>query len=237
MPSNARERLNCGPGAALRAATKMGRVMLATTAHGATHERIGPIEAVSLDGAIARLSGAAHDATLDIRGIDAVVTDRTGRMKDKVLPRLEFLDAAGETIFSIVCLDGLEPFDAATAPLESGDVLPEKEKAAANPATLGDNDPGAAPIAAAATSAQPVTVTLRRSEIEQRWSGVVETMKPAMGFINIITPDFHLHLRGGAVARWVETTEKGEPALSAENAEGIAIGLHLSGPAIASARR
>jgi len=52
----------------------------------------------------------------------------------------------------------------------------------------------------------------------------VETVKPAMGFINIMRGDFHLHLKSGAVAEWRETAGE-RLALSAEGEE---IGLYLA---------
>ncbi|MBN9569701.1 MAG: hypothetical protein J0H30_01260 [Alphaproteobacteria bacterium] len=66
--SSARERLSCTVEDALRAATAMGRVMLTANAQGATHERIGAIEAVSSEGHALRLSGAAHDAAAQPAG-------------------------------------------------------------------------------------------------------------------------------------------------------------------------
>ncbi|MBN9063210.1 MAG: hypothetical protein J0H41_12290 [Rhizobiales bacterium] len=230
--SSARERLSCTVEDALRAATAMGRVMLTANAQGATHERIGAIEAVSSEGHALRLSGAAHDAAIDPATIESVVADRTGRMKDKALPRLEFLGADGAALFSLICLDGLEPFDAAMKPLGAGAALPEKEKPApGEPATLADDDQGAAPFTRAAASGEPLTISLRRDGLVQRWTGVVQVVKPAMGFINIITPDFHLHLRGGAVAGWTRVGNDRDATLHAVNGDGGAIGLELSGPA------
>jgi hypothetical protein len=211
----------------------MGRVMLTANAHGATHERIGSIGAVVPDGAMLRLTGPAHDALIDGASIGAVIADRTGRMKDKALPRLEFLNASGELIFSLICLEGLEPFDAALAPLGGGASLPEKAKPPPDPASLEEGDPGAAPFIAAAGRA--VTISIDVAGFSQRWSGVVDAMKPAMGFINVMTPDFHLHLRGGSVARWRRTDDAADVLLTGENAGGEAIGLHVRGSAAAFA--
>ena len=60
-------------------------------------------------------SGAAHDCTVDMAHVASAVADRSGRMKDKVLPKLEFLDTDGTLVFSIVGLDGLAKFDDALA--------------------------------------------------------------------------------------------------------------------------
>ena len=41
--------------------------------------------------------------------------------------------------------------------------------------------------------------------MDQRWRGIVPAINPAMGFINLIAADFHLHLRAGAVALRTES--------------------------------
>ena len=53
--------------------------------------------------------------------VASAVADRSGRMKDKVLPKLEFLDTDGKLVFSIVGLDGLAKFDDALARVRSID--------------------------------------------------------------------------------------------------------------------
>ncbi|QCI66316.1 hypothetical protein [Phreatobacter stygius] len=215
----------------------MGRVMLAASAGGATHERIGPVAAVRHEAGTLRLSGEAHDALIDLAVIVSVVADRSGRMKDRVLPRLELLDAAGETAFSLICLDGLEPFDKAIEGLGAGTVLPEKARQTAvepGPAPAGD-DPGANLLEAARAGGEAVTVLFRCTGLEQTWTGIIGEVKPAMGFLNIIQPDFHLHLKDHAVAHWRRDASDGAIAFHAEAADGSALGLVLSGPGSAFA--
>ncbi len=60
--------------------------------------------------ALIRCHGAAHDATIDPSTIATIVADRTIKMKDKVLPRIDFMTAQAETLFSVYGLDGLDPF-------------------------------------------------------------------------------------------------------------------------------
>lgn len=230
-----REALACGPRAVIERLPLFGRAMLTANGGGATHERIGPIGETRLEGDAAILAGACHDARIDLGVVVRAVADRTGKMKDRALPRVEFQDASGETLFSVIALEGLEPFEAALAPLGGGEPLPQKEKPAGAPAELREGDPGEAPFAAAAQGGGEVTVALSAPGLVQRWRGAVAEIKPAMGFINVMTPDFHLHLRGGAVAGWRREEASGEVTFAAEDASGATTGLTVSGPASAFA--
>ncbi len=200
VPKRDREKLTEAPIEVLRRLPSMGRVMLTANHRGATHERMGPVDEVELAGNKAICRGATHDSAIDLAAVDAIFVDRTGRMKDKVLPRLEFHDAAGP-MFSFVGLDGLEPFDAGLAGAAGQPVAPAAREPS-EPATLADGDPGSAPFEKAYAGKAEVTIEFRRPGLTQSWRGVIAEVKPAMGFINVMRPDFHLHLRGGAVARW-----------------------------------
>lgn len=215
----------------------MGRVMLSASSGGATHERIGVVGAVRREAAGLRLSGEAHDALIDLAVITQVVADRSGRMKDRVLPRLELQDATGATAFSLICLDGIEPFDKALAGLGAGTVLPEKPRpAAVDPAPVpAGADPGAGLLEAARAGGEPVSVLFRCTGLEQAWTGLIGEVKPAMGFLNIIKPDFHLHLQDHAVARWRREEAVDAVTFHAEAADGSAVGLVLRGSATAFA--
>lgn len=234
-PAPLREALTCGVAAVVQATRGMGRVMLSVSDRGATHERIGVVDAVLLDNGAVCLAGAAHDARIDLSLVAGVIADRSGKMKDKAMPRLDFQDAGGGTLFSLIGLEGLEPFDRALAAVGPGTPIPEKERAApaggSDPAEIAEDDEGARPLKAAEASGQPISLIYRGKGLEQRWTGTVAEVRPAMGFINIIQPDFHLHLKGGAVARWRRETVPGGVALTAEDAEGREIGLILTGPA------
>lgn len=222
--------------AVLRCLPEMGSVMLTTRHGGATHERIGPVEAVSVEGDTVLCRGAAHDSRIAIAEIASVVVDRSGRMKDMVLPRLDFQDAGGAVLFSIIGMAGLEPFDTGLAPLGAGTPLPEPEKPAREPATLEEGDPGTLAFEAARAGGEPISITLTRPGVVQSWQGVVAAVKPGMGFINVMQPDFHLHLRGGSVAGWRRRDESDAIVLEAENAAGELIGLSVRGPAVVFSR-
>jgi putative heme degradation protein len=224
-----REQLIENPIAVLRRLPAMGRVMLTASHGGATHERMGMVEHVTEAGGKALCGGAAHDSAIDLSAVQAVFVDRTGKMKDKVVPRLEFHDVGGKAMFSFVGLDGLEPFDAGlvgatTTPVTASTREPSE------PATLNEADPGSAPFDAACKAGAAVTIAFSRPGLTQSWNGVIEKVTLAMGFINVMRPDFHLHLRGGAVARWRRNDGGGTVEMIAEDADGRATGLTVRGP-------
>ncbi|GLK76832.1 hypothetical protein GCM10008171_20860 [Methylopila jiangsuensis] len=227
-----RSLLTEGPKAVIARLPLFGRAMLTANHGGATHERIGAIEAVAFEDGAAILSGANHDARIDLGVVVRAVADRTGKMKDRALPRVEFQTANGETAFSVIALDGLAPFEEALAPFADGEPLPEKEKPAPAPAAeLQDADPGRAPFDAAHAAGGDVTVALDVPGLSQRWRGAAPEIKPAMGFINVMTADFHLHLRGGAVAGWDREDGSEAVTFAARDGAGAPTGLSVSGPA------
>lgn len=226
-----RQQLTAPPERVLTRLVAMGKVMIVAQDGAVTHERIGTVEKViKADGRLV-FAGSAHDCSVDVAQVAAVVADRSGRMKDKVLPKLELLNAAGELVFSVVGLDGIEKFDDAIARYDGTAVEP-KPKQAGPQATLDDDDPAMAPLTAANASGEEIAIEMAKPGILQRWSGLVPAMNPAMGFINIIASDFHLHVRGGCVARWEsrDAGAAGHVRLTALNAEGKPIGLALQGP-------
>lgn len=236
---NPRERLKQAPQDILARLPEMGRVMLSARGGGATHERIGTVERVAVEGTSIVLAGAAHDSRLDLGAIACLVADRTSRMRDKSLPRIECVDASGETLYSLIALDGPELFEQALAAFGPGEALEPKEKPA--PGTggekpeLAEGDLGAATFAAIRATQIPVTVELRRPDLHQLWKGVLPEAKPAMGFVNLMESDFHLHLKAGAVALWVRREGAAGVELHAEDAEGTPLGLVMAGPAEAFA--
>src|SRR5947207_13655841 len=101
MNSNAadplRARLRGEPLAVLRALPRMGRIMLAVRSEGITHERMGVVEDVTVVGSQVHCVGSTHDAQIEYPAIESIIIDRTGRMKDQALPRIDFLARDGET--------------------------------------------------------------------------------------------------------------------------------------------
>lgn len=233
MTKNPRETLSCEPEAVFNCLPQMGRVMLTSRVPGVTHERMGVVESVVAEQRTVRCAGAAHDAVIDLSAIRSIVVDRTGRMKDQVLPRIDVLGEEGAIVIGIVGLDGLDVFDAALSHLGAGNPVPEAEKPPFHQSALAENDPGEAPLAAACRAGLPITIEMRRPGSVQAWNGVIAEVKPAMGFINVMRPDFHLHLRGGAVQRWRREVSGQQVALWAEDEAGETSGLVLRGAAAA----
>lgn len=215
------------PAAALARLTGMGRVMVIAVSGPATHERIGRVETVTRDGDVARLRGADHAAHIRLALIDKVVADRTVMMKDRPLPRLEFQDAAGVALFRAVALDGLAPFEAGLADVAWSEAAPGPARAAGGEATLADDDPAYAPFRAAIADNRPLTITQETPALKQTWTGTLAELMPAMGYLNIIRKDFHLHLAGGAVSGWQSEAVEGGQCLTALDRDGRGFGLSV----------
>ena len=215
MTEASHDRLTAAPAEVLDLLPGLGRLMVILRAGGATHERIGPVGAVSREGDAARITGDCHDATIPLAPIATVTLDRSSVMKDKVYPRLEFRDAAGQALVAVVGMEGLEPFEAALARFpRQPEAAPEKP-ARKERADLATDD--------------PAQITAFAHGVSQSWQGRIEAVKPAMGSLNVMTSDFHLHLEGGSVAGW--QVEPGRRI--ALDAAGQPTGLSLSGAAFA----
>lgn len=223
--SPTRERLDVEPLRVLATLPSMGKLMVASSERGVTHERIGPVEAVSSEGSLIRVSGASHHSQIDPREIACIIADRSGRMGEKVFPRIDFQRSDETILFSVVGFEGIEPFDAALTPLGAGTPL---EAAPSKPAgergEVTESDPGAGPFEQALVSGKETTVGFHRQGFEQLWRGRIEAVKPAMGFINIIQPDFHMHLKANAVAGWRQDGDR----LFAVAPGGALVGLFVS---------
>lgn len=229
--NNAPERflLDADPVEALQRVTRMTRVMQLFRHGGAAHERIGQLDEVITDGGQVICRGACHDARIAISTLHSVVADWSGRMRDMALPRLQFRDSAGANIFSIISLDGLEPFNAALAGLPVGAPLEPELKEIAARDGVPEDDAGFLPFVTAIARDVPVEILMAGDGWSQRWEGSVEAAKAGMGFINIIKPEFHLHLQAGAVASWRKSGEAADAVYAAVDATGRPTGLRVRG--------
>jgi putative heme degradation protein len=236
-PSALREALPQSPAEILPLLTGMGRVMLSARRQGAIHERMGPVRSVTIDADKARLTGECHDSVIDLAVVNRIVVDRSGTTRDKVLPKLECQDSAGETLFSLIGLEGIEPFDQALAPMGAGAPLEPvlREAPSGGAQDVAPEDPGAATFAAILANALPIAIDFERPGLFQHWVGLLPEPKPSMGFVNVMQGDFHLHLQAGAVASWAPHQMVAEVVLRALDAEGRETGLSLRGPAAAFA--
>jgi putative heme degradation protein len=235
----ARTRLQTSVKEALDRATRFGKLMVTFSHGGATHERIGVIERVEEGQDGIRLAGAHHASLITPSSFVAVETDRSSKMKDKYYPRLVFCDAAGKAVFAVVGFEGLEPFDAALAgcteePLPA--VEPAPRSAPTGEAPLSPALPFDA-LQLAQQSGEEVVIRHGTDGFRQEWRGKIGNLKPAMGFINIIDSDFHLHLKDGSVSAWQRTGPEAASmqTFAAVDTDGNLTGLTISGPASAFA--
>jgi putative heme degradation protein len=221
--------LNEAPGDVIRRLPQIGRLMIINSREGVTHERIGLLESISNDGDRLTCHSTAHDCRIHVPTIAKMVVDTSSVMNEKAYPRIDFYDAESKPMFSAVSFEGLAPFMAAidnlkTQPYtEASNPFDIKERSEALP-----NDPGLLPLNAAVASASLVTIAIERPGFSQKWHGVIEKLIPSMGFINVMVPDFHFHLRAGAVGHWQKRIDDNGATLSAHDQDGAPLGLILS---------
>lgn len=235
----ARTRVQTNVKEALDRATRFGKLMVTFSHGGATHERIGVIERVEEGADGLRISGAHHASLITPSLFNSVEADRSSKMKDKYYPRLVFCDATGKAVFSIVGFEGLEPFDAAMAGCVE-DPLPAAEPTPRSASVRETSPAPALPFDAlelAQQSGEEVVIRHGTDGFRQEWRGKIGQLKPAMGFINIIDPDFHLHLKDGSVSAWrpVPASSSSELTYAALDTDGKPTGLTISGSAAAFA--
>ena len=94
---------------------------------------------------------------------------------------------------------------------------------------VGDEEPGLKPCGAAPRNQAGVRIGLDLPAFKQEWSGEMPDVRPSRGFINVMKPDFHLHLKAGHVASWHEVEEGDEYRFYALNEAGQQTGLVVSG--------
>lgn len=221
-----RARLDANARDVLAVLPAIGKLMVTARHLGATHERIGTVETVSFEDGWAVISGAEHESRIELASVAEIIVDRTSVMKDKAYPRIDLHRPDGSYICGIVGFDGIEPFDAAVAPLGVGTAADEKpDTPPGERVEATETDPGRLPLEDAQAAGTPVVIGFRRPGFQQFWRGTIEAVKPAMGFINVMRADFHLHLKAGAVAEWHRDSLTGER--EAFNADGEPLGLSL----------
>jgi putative heme degradation protein len=232
MPDdNLRQRLSEVPVRILSKLPLAGKLMIVAQNDGVTHERIGTIERLEKQAGRAFCIGQAHNCSIDLESVSSVIIDRTARMKDRVLPKLEFRNISEETLFTVVSLDNGDKFDVHFGSL-AGVPVAAADKPSAEAASVADDDPALKPLRAAIEAGIEIEIQMRQPALDQRWRGLVPAINPAMGFINLIAADFHLHLRGGTVAGWrrQKADADGDIELAAIGRDGNPLGLVLVGP-------
>ena len=173
MPDNInlRQRLSDSPARILNRLPLAGKLMIVAQRDGVTHERIGIVERLEKQGDRVVCIGEAHDCSIDVASVTSVVIDRTARMKDKVLPKLEFQNASEETLFTVVSLDNGDKFDLGFATFPGVPiVVPDKKSS--EPASLANDDPAFQPLRAAIEAGTEIEIQMRRPGLDQRWRGI-----------------------------------------------------------------
>lgn len=217
--------LSGDPAAVLSRLSTAGRVMAVLSGPGVLLERIGMLDdVVERDGWL-EFCGAAHTARVRRDALAALVLDRTPRMRDKALPRVELQGADGVSLMTLHGLDGGEGFDAALGPV-AGAVAPPRVLPEA--AAEGEASPEAARMLAALQAlAVPLRVRLESASVVQDYAGLLPASREMGGHQNLIQADFHLHLADSAVMRWRREGQR----LVAEGPGGAAPGLEFELPA------
>jgi hypothetical protein len=230
-PAQLRRILAAEPSDILMRIPGMGRLMITASTAGVTHELIGPLDDAAESQGLWSATVGAGTCSIDLGTIARIEIDRSGRMKDKVFPRLSLVDHTGLPICGIIGMEGLEPFDAAFSSMAETEV---PESLATEQTPSDDLRPPLLVTAwnaleAAHASAAAVSIVFRRTTSHQVWTGPVRELRPAMGFLNIIEPDFHLHLKDGAVAGWRRAHRDEAGDLARDSAMQVFIGLDRHG--------
>ncbi|MBE3638805.1 hypothetical protein [Mangrovicoccus algicola] len=206
-PTNAalRARLDIPLDELLDRLPRLGRAMVIARSPSMLLERLGTIETARIEGSALILAGADHDARIETARVAELVADRTTRMGDRVLPRIELRDAADQLTASIVGMEGLEGFDAALAGLPETGLPPLQrdppQEGGAAP-ELAEDDPVLALLTPLREAGAEVAITLDVPGMTQGWAGQLPEFRPMMGWFNIISRTFHLHVEAGAVTAW-----------------------------------
>lgn len=225
-----RVKLLADAGTVLATLPAMGKLMINTKSGGATHERIGVVEKVEIEGDWLYFSGVQHHSRIDLSAIKALIVDRSSIMQEKVYPRIDLLADDDSVIGSVIGFEGAEPFDKALESFDFTALQPkEKESRAQDVLEVGEDDPGLQPFKAAQRNMAEVRIAIDLPSFKQEWTGEMPEVRPSRGFINVMKPDFHLHLKAGHVASWRETAEGDDVAFYALNEAGEQTGLIVAG--------
>ncbi|MBE1205894.1 hypothetical protein [Aminobacter carboxidus] len=227
-----RERLDVAPAALLALLPAIGRVMINSERLGATHERIGTVEQVRIEDGWLVCEGKEHNSRIELAAIATVIVDRTSVMREKSYPCIELRGADGESIANVTGFEGLDPFDAVLGEFPQGVELAVEERSGnglGERKELDADDAGLEPFAAAERSGGRVRIEFSRPSFWQAWEGDMPAVKPVMGYVNVMQPDFHLHLKGGSVGGWRREDGTDQLRFVALAADGAETGLTVTG--------
>ncbi len=208
-----------------------GRLQLTLSTRGVTHECFGTgMQWLGEDGWFVRRNEVGV-TRLDPAAVTRIIADRTMRMGERTLPRVEFRAGDGSRILAAYALDGEAPFASALAGLFGADAAPVEDSARPPAVDLLPDDPGHVLLERLAAAGKPVTIVMEQPAIAQEWHGAFSTLHAMRGFDNIILDDFHLHLRGGTVSAWEEQENGASRTYRAIGADGTPLGLAITAEA------
>lgn len=191
----------------------MGKVMLMQSAAGITFERIGLVDTImhSDQGPSIFLGPPTDDSPkpmlgcLESAAVASLQVDRSNLMKDKIYPRLILRDANQRALLTVIGFDGLEPFDKALSGFLETPCEAEVEGAPSLTPALASSQRVKDALSTVAGEDIPVSLSFGPGTASlSREHGAISALKNAMGFVNIIEPDFHLHVKEGAIGWWQE---------------------------------
>ncbi|MFK4825954.1 hypothetical protein ACI0FM_14375 [Paenochrobactrum sp. BZR 588] len=225
-----RAKLLANPADVLKTLPQIGKLMINSKNGGATHERIGVVQNVIIDGNWIFFTGDEHNSKIALNAIHTMIADRSSIMQEKVYPRIDLLAEDDEVIGSVIGFGGAEPFDAALASFALEELAPKTDsRSMGDQVEVGDSDPALKPFAAAQRNKGTVRIALERPTFQQEWTGEMPDIRNSRGFINVMKPDFHLHLKVGHVMDWRIEEKDGQLHYYALDADGQSTGLVVSG--------
>lgn len=224
-----RSKLLADPADVLKTLPQIGKLMINSKNGGATHERIGIVQDVKIDGDWIFFTGDEHNSKIALNAIHKIIADRSSIMQEKMYPRIDLLSTNDEVIGSVIGFDGEEPFDKALAPFAVEELTPKNDNSSTgNQIEVENDDPALRPFLAAQKNKATVRIALERPSFQQEWTGQMPDIRNSRGFINVMKPDFHLHLKVGHVLDWSIEDKAGQLHFYALTAEGQLTGLVVS---------
>lgn len=226
-PTTALLSIDAQPDDVLLRLPELGSLMMIGKGRGATHERIGAVAEVTRNADRLACTGQFHDSLLEHGRVESIQLNASRLIQGKAYPRMEFHDGAGEILFAVVGFEGAEIFHEKLGQFPCTELGPAEALPFPKRPDVADDDIGALPLKAALKSQHPIAIEFETPTFRQGWTGIVERVNPGMGFINVTRDDFHLHLLGGTVGSWVESTVKEGAVLIALDHQGVETGLRL----------
>ncbi|MEO9737680.1 MULTISPECIES: hypothetical protein [Alphaproteobacteria] len=202
-----RHQLDADPVEVLYSLPTMDRLMTALRADGFLFERLGPVEEIKAEEGVLRIAGACQNLALDTTKLSQVHFDTSSQMRGKIYPRFDFLAADESVLFSVIGLEGLDPFEKALSGYQRIPVEARPRPKPSDEEPDLQNDP-AGSFLESLVDGPKVTVTATTPAATQSWTGKITEVRPAGGCFNLLVKDFHLHLPAACLGGWKQNGKK-----------------------------